>query len=98
MIASQKISSSSNGATTGPMKQASTTHAKTNPAATAARLRSSRRPASPHRLRPRIGIGRIAMGSFITMISTPSIVPDARVEQPVRQIDDQIEQDDQHAV
>src|SRR3546814_3988380 len=60
--------------------------------ATAALLRSRRRNASAHRLRPLIS-SRAAEGGRAV-----SVIADLGVEQPVEQVDHEVEQDDERAV
>src|SRR5437899_9793026 len=65
---------------------------------TAALLCSSRRQASLHRLRPLISSTGDRLGGKAVTVMGPSVVPDARIEQAIDQIDGEIGQDDQHAV
>src|SRR6267154_213631 len=65
---------------------------------TAALLCSSRRQASLHRLRPLISSTGETLGGKAVTVMVSSVVPDARVEQAVDQVDGEIGEDDQHAI
>src|SRR5690242_10601928 len=65
---------------------------------TAARLRSRRRQASTHRLRPLTSSTLATMGGRAASVMAKSVVADPGIQDAVDQIHGQVGEDDEHAV